>query len=217
MPAKIRYTSLPKQGRYFTAFTFSRLTIGLFALGFLAGYLGGNLLREHLYEPVLLLFQNTVNALPSLDINRNDVFFYCLKENLKLFLLLVFFALTNVWRFYYIGFTLYTGFTQGLFCSFCIILSGIAGILQYLCFLLPQMLLLAPVFIVLISHLEMLHSGLFSPENNDSQKSLLHNSKKRQLVLSGLPFLLICILLLGVGALLEGYLNIPLLKYYLAK
>jgi len=162
---------------------------------------------------VLLLFENTLNNLSSLEINGRDVFFYSLKENLKVFFLLVFFAMTNVWRFYYAGFTLYTGFSQGLFCSFCMILSGAGGSLQYLFFLLPQSLLLAPVFLVCICHLEELHCNLFTSESNDSSKGIFQNAKKRQLLLSKLPFFLICIILLAASALLEGYLNIPLLKY----
>lgn len=217
MPAKIRHTTLPKRKRPFPSNGFSHLTVGLFLAGFLTGYLGGHLLKEHLYEPVLILFENTISNLSTLDINGTDVFFYSLKENLKIFFLLFFFALTNVWRFYYIGFTLYTGFTQGLFCSFCVILSGTIGILQYLCFLLPQTLLLIPVFLICIIHLELLHSDLFAPENNDSSRSLLRNAKKRQLLFSKLPLFLICIILLVISALLEGYLNIPLLKYYFSK
>lgn len=135
------------------------------------------------------------------------------RRKLKNLFLLAFFALTNVWRFYYAGFTLYTGFSQGLFCSFCMILSGAGGSLQYLLFLLPQSLLLAPVFLLCICHLEELHRNLFTAENAENSKGIFQNAKKRQLLLSKLPFFFICIILLTVGALLEGYLNIPLLKY----
>ena len=93
------------------------------------------------------------------------------------------------------------------------ILSGAGGFVQYLFFLLPQSLLLAPVFLLCICHLEDLHCDLFSSENSDNSKGILQNAKKRQLIISKLPLLLICIVLLTAGALLEGYLNIPLLKY----
>lgn len=213
MPVKSKYSTIPKRRHRYLLTGFSRLTIGLFLAGFILGNLSGHLFKEPLYNPVLLLFENTLNNLSSLEINGRDVFFYSLKENLKVFFLLIFFAMTNVWRFYYAGFTLYTGFSQGLFCSFCMILSGAGGSLQYLFFLLPQSLLLAPVFLVCICHLEELHCNLFTSESNDSSKGIFQNAKKRQLLLSKLPFFLICIILLAASALLEGYLNIPLLKY----
>lgn len=213
MPIKSRYSTMPKRRQHSLMSSFSRLTIGLFLAGFILGNLSGHLFKEHLYNSVLLLFENTLNNLSSLEINGKDVFFYSLKENLKVFFLLVFFAMTNVWRFYYAGFTLYTGFSQGLFCSFCMILSGVGGSLQYLFFLLPQSLLLAPVFLLCICHLEELHCNLFTTESSDSSKGIFQNAKKRQLLLSKLPFFLICIILLIASALLEGYLNIPLLKY----
>jgi hypothetical protein len=213
LPLKSRYQALPKRRHQSLITGFSGLTIALFLLGFIAGNFGGHLFKDHLYNSVLLLFENTLNNLSTLEINGKDVFLYSLKENLKIFFLLVFFAMTNVWRFYYAGFTLYTGFSQGLFCSFCMILSGAGGFVQYLFFLLPQSLLLAPVFLLCICHLEDLHCDLFSSENSDNSKGILQNAKKRQLIISKLPLLLICIVLLTAGALLEGYLNIPLLKY----
>ena len=213
MPIKSRYNSIPKRRRHYLMTSFSRLTIGLFLAGFILGNFSGHLFKEHLYNSVLLLFENTLNNLSSLEINGKDVFFYSLKENLKVFFLLVFFAMTNVWRFYYASFTLYTGFSQGLFCSFCMILKGAGGAFQYLLFLLPQSLLLAPVFLLCICRLEELHCNLFTTESNDSSKGIFQNAQKRQLLFSKLPFLLICIILLIGGALLEGYLNIPLLKY----
>lgn len=217
MSAKIKYSSLPKRKRHFPITVFSRLTIGLFFLGFLAGCFSGTLLKNQLYEPVLTLFQSTVNNLPYLEIKYQNVFFYSLKENMKIFLLLVFFAMTNVWKLYYTGFTLYTGFSQGLLFSFCLLLSSTLGVLQYLCFLLPHALLLAPVFLYLMEQLDEFHSCMFTPENGDTSGGIFSGSKKRQLFFTKLPLFLTCILLLSICALLEGYLNIPLLKYFHAK
>lgn len=213
MSAIIKHHSLPKRKRHIPIHTYSRLTTGLFLLGALAGCLFGNLFKDHLYEPVLTLFQNTVNQLPSLQISSKEVFFYSLKEYIKLFLLLCFFAITNVWRIYYTGFALYTGFRHGLLFSFCLLVNHTSGILQFASFLLPQALLLAPVFLFTISHLELLHHDLFASENNDGSSGIFRNTKKRQLLFAKLPHFLIAILLLIGCAFLEGYLNVPLLKY----
>lgn len=217
MSAIIKHTSLPKRKRHLPIAAYVKLIIGLFLLGALAGCLCENLLKAYLYEPVLTLFQNTINNLPSLEISSKEIFFYSLKESLKLFLLLCFFALTNAWRLYSISFTLYTGFTHGLLLSFCLLVNKLNGILQYLCFLLPHTLLLIPVFLLAISHLEILHSDLFAPENNDGSHGIFGNTKKRQLLFTKLPLFFLCITLLIIGALLEGYLNVPLLKYFHAK
>ena len=214
MSAKIKYSSLPKRKRHIPITVFSRLTIGLFFLGFLAGCFSTTLLKDQLYEPVLALFRSTVNNLPYLEIRHQNVFLYSLVENLKIFLLLVFFAMTNVWKLYYTGFTLYTGFSQGLLFSFCLLLSNTLGVLQYLCFLLPQTLLLVPVLLYLMSQLDEFHSCLFTPESSDTSGGFFSGGKKRQLFFTRLPLFLTCILLFTICALLEGYLNIPLLKYF---
>lgn len=214
MSNKQRHTISSKHKHHFPLNNFAKLTIGLFLIGFLAGCLVANLLEDNLYAPALTLFQNTITNLPSLDINRNDVFLYSMKENIKFFLLLLFFALTNVWHLYYTGYTLYTGFSHGLLCAFCVLLYGPGGIIGYLCFLLPQALLLIPAFLLTVSHLQELHTNWFSSDNNEPAHSFLPNTKKRQLLFAKLPPLLLCIALLLCSALLEGYLNIPLLKYY---
>lgn len=214
MSARIKYSSLPKRKHHVPITVFSRLTIGLFFLGFLTGCFCTALLKKQLYEPVLTLFQSTVNSLPFLEIRCENVFLYSLFENLKLFLLLTFFSMTNVWKLYYTGFTLYTGFSQGLLFCFCLLLNSTLGILQYFCFLLPHALLLVPVYLYFTSRLDEFHSGLFSPDNNDASGGIFTNGKKRQLFFAKLPLFLVCILLLIVCALLEGYLNIPLLRYF---
>lgn len=217
MSAKSRYSAIPKRKRHLPAIAFNRLTIGLFLTGFLSGWICANLFQAYLYEPVFALFQNTVNNLSSLNIQSKNLFFYCWKEYLKLFFLLLFFALTNVWRIYYTAFTLYTGFKQGLLLAFCLLLGGAGGILQYLCFLLPQTLLLIPVFLTLLNQLELLHSSLFATKQSENTSGFFKNAQKRQLLFSKLPFLLLCILFLTACSFLESYLNLPLLQYYHSK
>lgn len=175
---------------------FSKVTIGLFALGFLFGCLSVHFFEEYLYATVSDLFHNTINQLPWLDIDRNEVFLFSLKDHILFFLLLIFFSLTNVWRIFYFGSTIYIGFLQGLLFSFCTMTYGLGGILQYFCFLLPQSILLVPVFLFILNRLELLHQNWFAPENRDSERSFfLCAPKKRQLLLCQLPFFFVCIVL----------------------
>lgn len=214
MPLKTPQPALSKQKKSSPLSSFSKLTISLFFVGFLAGCLAAGLFEDSLYAPALTLFQNTLKHISSLAISRNDVFLYSCKENMKCFLLLIFFSLTNVWRLYYAGFTLYTGFSHGLLCSFCVLLYGPGGIIGYFCFLFPQVLLLVPAFLLTVRHLEEFHCCWFSAEDKEQPRLLLFHSKRRQLLFSKLPPLLLCAILLLCSALLEGYLNIPLLKHY---
>ena len=196
---------------------FSRLTIGLFFLGFLAGYIGAHFLENYIHSTVISLFRDTINQLPWLSIDRNEIFLLSFKNHLTSFLLLVFFSLTNVWRLYYIGSTIYTGFSQGLLFCFCTISYGLGGIPQYFCFLLPQAILLVPVFLLILNRLERFHYNWFLCEPGSSKRTLsFFSTQKRQLLFHQLPFLFICIILLFCCSILEGYLNVPIIKAYSA-
>ncbi|MDD7402318.1 MAG: stage II sporulation protein M [bacterium] len=191
----------------------SRLTIGLFFLGFLTGCVGTHFLQNTVYGSVTSLFRSTISQLPWLSISRNEIFLLSFKNNLSYFLILAFFSITNVWRFYYVVSTVYSGFTQGLLFSFCIMTYHIGGILQYFCFLLPQCLVLVPVFLYAIRHLEDLHQNWFGDNCYEKKHSFL-TQQKRQLLFRQLPFFFTCIALLLFCAVLEGYLNVPLIKSY---
>ena len=210
MSFKMPHPTPSKQKKHSFLTVFSKFAIGLFLIGFLTGCFAANLLEDSIYAPALALFQNTTKNISTLAISRNDVFLYSFKENIKYFLLLVFFSLTNAWRLYFTGFTLYTGFSHGLLCTFCVLLYGPGGIIGYFCFFLPQALVLIPAFLLSARHLEELHCCWFASE--DKEHSVYQ--KRRQLIFSKLPPLLFCVILLLCSALLEGYLNILLLKYY---
>lgn len=190
----------------------SRLAVLLFVFGFFAGFFVVQIFRDTLYAPSLALFQSTITRLPSLDIDCHDVFFYSLKENLKYFLLFVFFSLTNVWHVYLTGWILYTGFSHGVLGAFCVLIHGPLGIFSYLCFQLPQCLILVFLYLIALNHLEALHQSWFSKEYSDSTAAFLPNAQKRQLILAKLPFLLLCFLFLLLSSLAEGYANVFLLK-----
>lgn len=208
--------SLLKQETGRKRFTnFTRLTIGLFLFAFVFGCFLANLFAGTLYAPVITLFESMTKELPSLSLNRQEIFLFCGKDNLKYFLLLFFFSLTNVWKIYYPCFTLYTGFRYGLLFSFCMLVSGIGGIVEFLCFLMPHTLITLPVFLSGINRMELFHESWFFYSTGAKKGPRLFLDKgKRQLILKQLPRMLLYIALLLCAALLEGYINIPLLKQY---
>ena len=193
---------------------FTRLTVGLFLFAFVFGCFLANLFSKTLYAPVITLFESIVKELPALSLNRQEIFLFCGKDNLKYFLLLLFFSLTNVWKIYYPCFTLYTGFRYGLLFSFCMLVSGIGGIVEFLCFLLPHSLITLPVFLSSINRMELFHESWFCGTGEKRGPHFFLDKGKRQLLLKQLPYIFLYILLLLCAALLESYVNIPLLKQY---
>lgn len=205
--------SASKRNIYKRQSAFTKLTVGLFFLGLLTGCLLTNLFKASLYEPVLNLFQNTIHKIPERNVSFQDIFFYSLKNSIKYFFLLCFFSFTNMWRICCGSLTLYTGFRYGLLLGFCILVNHLNGIIQFSGFMLPQSLFFAPVFLLAICHLDQLHENIFSSECKEGAPHILSNAKKRQFLFSKLPLFLLCLVLLAGCALLEGWFNLPLLKY----
>lgn len=174
-----------------------------FAIGIILGITAAHLLRDGLYASVFHLYQSLLTQLQSLEINIQDFFLLAARKNLKYFIVLCFFAFTNVWKYYYRFFLVYAGFQNGLLLSFCIQLNGISGIIGYLCFLMPHAVLLVPAYLIAICHCCHLHNNLHSI-----------SATKGQAVLCELPFLLAALALLLLGCLAEAAFNPSLLRLY---
>jgi len=130
-------------------------------------------------------------------------------------LLLFFFSFTNAWRLYSKCFVFYIGFLQGILLSCCLFLKGFSGIFLYLSLLVPHAFLLAPVYLFLLQQLENWHSGcLWREDGNSSDSDHAYPQKKKQMFLQILPLFFVSMLLLLLGAFLEGYLNVPLLRLF---
>lgn len=129
---KDRYSSY-RPVHHFHLSRFHYITLLLFLFSFLCGSFAANLFKETLCNDILHLFTSSFEKLHSYEIKKDALFYFSIKEHLKFYILIVFFAFTNVWHFYYALAILYTGFSNGmlfLFCTFvngcsrCIILSG---------------------------------------------------------------------------------------------
>lgn len=185
-----------------------------------------HLLKDSLYAPILSLYQTLKEQLSTAETDHYAIFLLSVKGQLKLFLLLWFFSVTNVWRYYFWSFCVYSGFCNGLLLAFCVLLSGAAGCWDFICFQLPQALLFIPAYCLAIYHCNTLHRQLSGkwdppsgePSGNDRAARYAKLGKsigKKQLAFRQLPLFLLDGCLLLAGCLLEGYCNLPLLRLLL--
>lgn len=182
-----------------------KLVLILFMCGFAIGIITGNIFHRELYAPLSSLYNELYDKLSLLEINNSDIFFSALKRNLKFFILLYIFSVTNLWPFYCCSFSLYTGLTNGLFFMFNIIMYKTAGIFKFICFLFPQSIIYIPLYISIILRCHSLNRQLYS----DNSKTDI--TKKGKLLIKQFPSILIYILLLLVCCLIESRINLQIL------
>lgn len=210
--------SIPKNSQNYKKLPAScKITLFFAVIGIIAGCITGNLLKESLYSPLIAIYNETINNIPELDINKMDILFLALKRNLKLFVLLYLFALTNLWTYYYCAFALYTGFTNGLLLSFNIILHGMSGIIRFLFYLCPQAMIFIPLYLMIIAHCNNFHDEFISCvsyPSHDNTYSYSPKQKKGKLALCQFPFIILCLLFITAGCFIEANLNLPLVIWY---
>ena len=182
-----------------------KLVLILFMCGFAIGIITGNIFHRELYAPLSSLYNELYDKLSLLEINNSDIFFSALKRNLKFFILLYIFAVTNLWPYYCCSFSLYTGLTNGLFLMFNIIMYKTAGIFRFFCFLFPQIIIYIPLYISIILRCHSLNKELYG----DNTK--IDITKKGKLLIKQFPFILIYILLFLVCCLIESRINLQIL------
>jgi len=195
-----------------------KITLFFVITGIIAGYVTGNLLKESLYSPLIAIYNETLVNIPELDIDKMDIFLLAIKRNLKLFVLLYLFALTNLWTYYYCAFSLYTGFTNGLLLAFNIILHGLPGIIRFLFYMCPQALIFIPLYLIVIAHCNGFHDEFISCTSytfHDSTYTYSSKQKKGILAVKQLPFIVVCILFIIAGCFVEASLNLPVVIWYI--
>ncbi len=195
-----------------------KFTLFFAIIGIITGCITGNLLKENLYSPLITIYNETINNIPGLDIDKSDIFLLAIKRNVKLFILLYLFSLTNLWTYYYCAFSLYTGFTNGLLLAFNIILHGINGTIRFLCYLLPQALLFIPVYLMIIAHCDNFHNIFISCTSStpyDNTYNYSTKQKKGKLAIQQFPFIILCLVFITAGSFIEANLNLPLVIWYM--
>lgn len=186
--------------------TLSDTSISVFlfaAAGAAIGCILAYLLRNGIYSYIFHLYQTLLSQLQTLEVDRQDFFLLAARRLLKYYLLLWFFAFTNIWKYYYRLFSGYIGFQSGLLLAFCVQLNGLWGVVGFLCFLLPHSLLVIPAFLVSTRHCDRLHRQLHSI-----------TVPKHRLILCEFPYFFLSMVLLLLGCLLETCTNPALLRLY---
>ncbi len=210
--------SVPQKAKTYKKLPSScKITLFFAIIGITAGCITGNLLKENLYSPLITIYNETLNNIPELDISKSDILLLALKRNVKLFVLLYLFALTNLWTYYYCAFALYTGFTNGLLLAFNIILHGFPGLLRFLFYLCPQALLFIPLYLMIIAHCDSFHDEFISCISyplHDNTYNYSARQKKGKLALCQFPFIMLCLLFIAAGCFIEANLNLPLVIWY---
>lgn len=173
-----------------------------FFIGMLLGTLVGKLFNSALLPELKSIYTETLSSIPSLDIPSDKIVLSSFYRNIKFVLLLFIFSMTDLWRYYCLVFSVYTGFSNSLLLFFNISIYKFAGIANYTCCIMPQYLIFVPSFLYIIMKLHKINSC------DDT-------NQKGKLFLKQFPLFLLSILLILIGSLAEGYIN-PLLLSHLA-
>lgn len=169
----------------------------LFPLGFLGGFMLLWLFRTKIPSSTLAQFSMLFEK-RNMNCRAFPMFYSCLILHFHSFLLVLFFAITNVWAIYR-GFLFFkVGFFQGLLCGICIFSQKWIGLAAYLFLGFPQNLLLIPLYLILIQNID------YYRENERGTHSLL----------SHFPFFLGCGVLVLLACCMESSLNPLILNLF---
>lgn len=186
----------------------------LCAVGMACACLIANMTRHSIFAGAADILKQITDVLSQKGLAKSEVMLYSFTANCKFALLLFFFSFTNAWYLYSRCFVFYIGFLQGILLSCCLFLRGFSGIFFYLALLVPHAFLLAPAYLFLLQRLEGWHRGFPQGENSSSRPEASFSQKKKQLVLQILPLFFVMMIVLLLGAVLEGYLNVSLLQIF---
>lgn len=177
-----------------------KTVIIFFFIGMALGILAGKFFSPLLLPALKTIYSETLSSLPSLDIPSDQIVFSSFSRNIKFVMLLFIFSMTDLWRYYCLVFSVYTGFSNGLLLFFNISIYKFAGIANYTCCIMPQYLIFIPSFLFIIMKLHKINCC------DDT-------TQKGKLLLKQFPLFMLSILLILIGSLAEGYINPLLLKH----
>ena len=124
-----------------------KTVIIFFFIGMLIGTLVGKLFNPIILPVLKTIYSETISALPSMDIPSDQIVLSSFSRNIKFVMLLFIFSMTDLWRYYCLVFSVYTGFSNGLLLYFNISLYDFAGIANYTCCIMPQDCLCPCIFV----------------------------------------------------------------------
>lgn len=200
--------------KHFCLSEYTMKNMVLCAVGMACACLIANMTRHSIFAGAADILKQITDVLSQKGLAKSEVMLYSFTANCKFALLLFFFSFTNAWYLYSRCFVFYIGFLQGILLSCCLFLRGFSGIFFYLALLVPHAFLLAPAYLFLLQRLEGWHRGFPQGENSSSRPEASFSQKKKQLVLQILPLFFVMMIVLLLGAVLEGYLNVSLLQIF---
>ena len=183
----------------------------LFLGGFLIGTFAVNIWGDFFLEGSDLLSAASLSRLRYLDIDGNAFLLFVLKERLGMVLMLCLLATTYAGILAVSGYALCMGTMAGIFLSAASIRYGLKGILLVLAGILPQYLLLAPAFLMLMNWCWRVCTALHYPHRSGE---MVYGGGK-QYLLRKLPQLVVIIGIIFIVSVLESYVNPVLLSNFL--
>lgn len=89
-----------------------KTVIIFFFIGMLIGTLVGKLFNPIILPVLKTIYSETISALPSMDIPSDQIVLSSFSRNIKFVMLLFIFSMTDLWRYYCLVFSVYTGFSN---------------------------------------------------------------------------------------------------------
>lgn len=173
-----------------------------FLFAFLLGIVCMNLWIERQPAVALMLQSYFLWEGQGVEVSREDLFIFLLKERGVLFFLLAFLGNGRYRRLFFGGFAVYAGFMTGMILTSCLLTFGLIGMMFFMSSLFPQMIFYVLLYFLIVKSAELLKT--------QNQEYIRHFSgKERMLLLCFVGFLLF-LFLLGVAS--EAYINPILLE-----
>lgn len=163
----------------------------LFFAGFLFGILFGCVSGKEYLDYAGILSEYYLNRYKYMELIKEQLFFYLVKERLFSAILLILFSFTVLGKTVMTGYLTWIGFSFGTLLTLSVIRFGGKGILLCIASMLPQYLLYVTAFLLLLAKIS--NSGIIS-------------KGKAGLVGNGILYLTIFLLLVA-GVLLESWIN----------
>ena len=187
-----------------------RLPLGpIFLAGVLAGILMMNLGKSILLENTGLLDEYTLYHMKYMTVDSSALFYYVLCLRMKTAITLAILGTTYLGLVVCAGTTFWYGLSAGAFLSAAVIRYGLKGILFACVGILPQYLVYAPVFVILVMWCEALNRSIYFPNSSVTEGNGDIPWLKR------LAQLLLILGVLLLGCLLESFANPGLLGKFL--
>lgn len=188
---------LARQRRFFTCFSVGVL-IGIFVINIGKGVLLGDM---------GLFNEDTLSQMMYMTVDGNAFFCYILRKRIGRLLILAVLSTTYLGLASCMGISFWYGMSAGTFLASLVIRYGLKGILLALVSILPQYLLYVPAVLAMLYWCEELYKGIYVRGE--------FNTAEKRMWLGKAGQLLGILAVVGIGCLLEAYLNPHLLLGFL--